>query len=266
VLAVAGVGNEAFSYVLNSSEAYDPDTGNWNITAYLNRSRVQRSATRLPNGKVLVSGGYDNEAKDLNTAELYDPGTNPNLNLIDDARFLVQQHYVDFLNREPDASGLNFWTNEITSCGGDEQCVELKRINVSAAFFLSIEFQETGYFVYRVHKAAYGNLPTSSIPVRHSEFLPETREVAQGVVVGKPGWEQLLESNKRSFVGEFDGESDRFTSAYPASMTPSQFVDTLFANAGVMPSTNDRSLAINEFGSATTTGNLVARAVALRLV
>jgi hypothetical protein len=66
---------------------------------------------------------------------------------IDDPRFFVRQHYLDFLNREPDAAGLAFWTNEITSCGSDAQCVEVKRINVSAAFFLSIEFQQTGYLV-----------------------------------------------------------------------------------------------------------------------
>lgn len=31
-------------------------------------------------------------------------------------------------------------TNQVTSCGGDIQCVEVKRTNVSAAFFLSIKF------------------------------------------------------------------------------------------------------------------------------
>src|SRR6185295_1601606 len=35
-------------------------------------------------------------------------------NPIDTASFFVRQHYFDFLNREPDAAGLNFWTNEIT--------------------------------------------------------------------------------------------------------------------------------------------------------
>ena len=35
--------------------------------------------------------------------------------------------YFDFLNREPDAAGLNFWTNQILSCGTDQQCIELKR-------------------------------------------------------------------------------------------------------------------------------------------
>jgi hypothetical protein len=43
-------------------------------------------------------------------------------------------------------------------------------------------------------------------------------------------------------------------------------VDTLFANAGVTPSATDRTAAINEFGSAMTTSDAVARARALRRV
>jgi hypothetical protein len=65
-------------------------------------------------------------------------------NPIDAADFFVHQHYIDFLNREPDPSGYQFWINEITSCGANASCTEVKRINVSAAFFLSIEFNETG--------------------------------------------------------------------------------------------------------------------------
>src|SRR6185369_16436351 len=78
---------------------------------------------------------------------------------VDDSANFVRHHYLDFLNREPDAAGLNFWTGEIEQCGGDAQCREVKRVNVSAAFFLSIEFQETGFLAYRAYKAAFGNLP-----------------------------------------------------------------------------------------------------------
>ena len=76
----------------------------------------------------------------------------------------------------------------------------MKRINVSAAFFLSIEFQETGYLVYRMYKAAYGNLPGTPVPVRLNEFLPDTQQIGRGVVVGEPGWQQVLENNKQAFA------------------------------------------------------------------
>ena len=109
-----------------------------------------------------------------------------------DTEFFVRQHYHDFLNREPDAAGLAFWKNEIDSCGpGIEaaQCREVKKINVSAAFFLSIEFQETGYHVYRTYKAAYGDTTSPNVVgtvpiVRLQEFLPDSQRIGQGLQVG----------------------------------------------------------------------------------
>src|SRR5206468_10474497 len=114
-------------------------------------------------------------------------------------------------------------------------CIDAKRINVSAAYFLSIEFQQTGYLVYRFYKTAYGNLPDAPVPVKLNEFLPDTQEIGKGVVVNQTGWDQVIENNKQAFAAEFVQRS-RFTSAYPISMSPGEFVDKLFANAGVTPS------------------------------
>src|SRR6185503_15686713 len=71
----------------------------------------------------------------------------PAANAIDDTDAFVRQQYRDFLNREPDAAGLAYWSNQITSCGSDLTCRDNKRVIVSAAFFLSIEFQNTGNLV-----------------------------------------------------------------------------------------------------------------------
>jgi hypothetical protein len=184
-------------------------------------------------------------------------------NPIDCAEFFVRQHYLDFLNREPDATGQAFWTNEIALCSGDQSCIEAKRVNVSAAFFLSIEFQQTGYLVYRTYKGSYGTLPGMPVPIRLSEFLPDTQQIGQGVIVNQTGWEQVLENNKLAFNSEFVQRS-RFTSAFPTSMTPTEFVDKLFANAGLTPAGADYLAALNEFGSATNSADVVARARALR--
>src|SRR5207237_10381012 len=138
------------------------------------------------------------------------------------------------------------------------------------------EFQQTGYLVERIYKAAYGDTTGSStvngahfqlpVPiVRFSEFLPDTQKIGQGVVVGQTGWEQQLESNKQAFTTEFVQRA-RFSIALPTSMTPAQFVDKLFTNAGVMPSASERADDINEFGSATTSVDTSARARALRRV
>ena len=196
-------------------------------------------------------------------------GANP----IDTAGFFVRLQYLDFLNRLPESDGLAFWTNEISSCGADAACLEVKRINVSAAFYVSIEFQETGYLVERMYKAAYDDASgtstlggTHQLPVpiiRLNEFLSDTQEIGQGVVVLQPGWEQVLENNKQAFTGEFVQRS-RFTAAFPTSMSPAQFVDALFTNAGVTPAATDRAVAINEFAGATDTSNVPARSRALR--
>ena len=122
-------------------------------------------------GKIVVAGDTGSDVNaDFVVVRYQGDGATPTptcLNPIDCADFFVNQHYLDFLSREPDDAGLAFWTNEITSCGADAQCVEVKRINVSAAFFFSIEFQETGYLAYRFYKAAFGDTssPNVAMPV-----------------------------------------------------------------------------------------------------
>jgi hypothetical protein len=202
------------------------------------------------------------------------PGTNPpQLITIDDSDFFVQQQYVDFLSRMPDPSGFAFWNAQIATCGGNAACIDGMRSNVSAAFYLSIEFQTTGYLVERMYKAAYGSpngqstlggVHTLPVPVvRFSEFLPDTKEIGAGVIVGQTGWEAALETNKQNFAADFASRS-RFTTAFPSNTTPPAFVDALFLNAGITPSSNDRSTAINEFGvNATDISNAAARAKAL---
>jgi len=177
------------------------------------------------------------------------------------ANFFVRQHYIDFLNREPDAAGLSFWSGQITSCGADAQCIEIKRINVSAAFFLSIEFQETGYLVYRMYKAAYGNLPGAPVPLSRGEFLPDTRQIGNGVRVNEPGWEALLAANKAMYAADFVSRS-RFTTAYPQTLTPAQFVDALNQNAGGALSPSERDQLVNDLASGAKNRAQVLRAVA----
>ena len=204
------------------------------------------------------------------------PGTNPpQIITIDDSDFYVQQQYVDFLNRMPDASGFTFWNNGIASCGANPSCIEVKRIDTSAAFFLSIEFQDTGYLVERLYKAAYGDASGTSttggshqlaVPtVRFSEFIPDTKTIGQGVIVGQPGWPAALEANKVSFTNAFVQRA-RFTdpAAFPTSMTPAQFVAKLNSNIGNLLTAQEQNAAIAEFGGAGDTSNTAARARALR--
>src|SRR5690349_3853718 len=199
------------------------------------------------------------------TVTINDDDSASGANPADTTGFFVREQYLDFLNRQPDQSGLDFWTNDIDGCTPKPGCTDVKRINVSAAFFLSIEFQNTGYLAYRVHKAAYGNLPGAPLPISFGEFPSEMQEISNGLVVGQAGWEQLLENNKQAFVAEFVSRP-RFLNTFPISLTPAQFVDQLFANAAVVPSPGERAAAIAEFAAATNTSDNAARARALRRV
>ncbi len=205
------------------------------------------------------------------TVTIADDLTEPPTNAIDNSGNFVRQHYLDFLNREPDPSGQQFWQNQIDSCGTDQACLDLKHVNVSAAFFISVEFQQTGYLVERIYKTAYGDAAGSStfggvhvlsVPVvRLNEFLPDTRSIGQGLIVGQTGWEQTLENNKQAFTANFVQRA-RFLAAYPASMTESAFVDKLNANAGNPLSTSERNQLVVDLLSGDKTRAQALRAVA----
>ena len=181
-------------------------------------------------------------------------------NPIEETSFFVAQHYRDFLGREPDAAGLNFWTNEIEQCGAGAQCREVKRINVSAAFFLSIEFQETGYLAYRAHKAAFGNIQGKPVPLTRQEMLADMQVVGDGLVVGAEGWQQKLEANKQTYFDRL-ASSAGFTALYPQAATPEAYVDALNANAGGALSAGERDALIAGLKE-----NKKTRAQALRAV
>ena len=78
---------------------------------------------------------------------------------------------------------------------------------------------------------------------------------------GKLNWKTTNKPSRRLLW-----RATRFTTAFPTSMTPTQFVNALFANANVTPSTAERNSIIAEFGSATNTTDTAARGRALRRV
>ncbi len=195
------------------------------------------------------------------------------VNPIDTTQFFVAQHYRDFLNREPDAPGLAHWTNVIDSCGQNAQCREVTRINVSAAFFLSIEFQQTGYLVERTYKAAYGDAAGTStfggaqqiqVPrVRREELVADGQRIGRDVVVNQGEWKAQLEANKQAFVLEFAARQ-RFADAFPVSVTPAEFVARLDQNAGGVLTASEAAALVQELTAAGNTTS--ARASVLRKV
>jgi uncharacterized protein (TIGR03118 family) len=140
-------------------------------------------------------------------------------NPIDEAIFFAREHYYDFLNRYPDSGGLTFWAQEIEKCGPDSRCVSSRRTDVSAAFFFSTEFQQTGFFVYSVRRAALGTQPL------YGQYIIDKSLLGPGT-----------EANKTAFAEAFV-QRPEFLAKYPSSQNGSDFIDALIAtiqaNSGV---------------------------------
>jgi hypothetical protein len=80
VLVAGGAGPrpQAFPFAgLNTSEIYNPVTGAWMVTGNLNEGRLLHTATLLPDGRVLVTGGWPDHTGGsvMSSAELYNPAT-----------------------------------------------------------------------------------------------------------------------------------------------------------------------------------------------
>jgi YVTN family beta-propeller protein len=176
-------------------------------------------------------------------------------NLSDISQFFVSQHYADFLNREPDPAGLAFWIDQIESCGADQDCRRLRRDNVSGAFFLSIEFQETGFLAYRAYKASFGDInpPTVPVPVTFPQLMTDTQRIGRNVIVNPSGdWQPVLETNKVAF---FTGWVQRleFLARFPVGMSAADFVNTLNGNTGNSLTPSEAQALIDQLAANNTT-------------
>jgi hypothetical protein len=197
--------------------------------------------------------------------------TSPLPNPLDDTASFVRQQYHDFLNRDADPAGLAFWTDNIDQCKDPNrlprgqtilQCLDIQRLNTSAAFFLSIEFQQTGNFVRSFYVAALDRPLTNNMPA-FVEFERDTQAVQRGVIVGQGNWQQTLDNNRNAFMSEFVTRAE-FVGLYPTTDTPTQYVDKLYLHAAVTPANAaERAAAIAEFGAASTAADAGARGRAL---
>jgi hypothetical protein len=176
------------------------------------------------------------------------------VNPLDTPEYFVRQQYLDFLGREPDEPGFNFWSDQITNCGGDQICVARHRENVSAAYFFSIEFQQEGGLVDGLYRAAYGARPN------YTEFWPDARAVGLGVVVGRDGWQATLAANKEAFVSTFVNRP-AFHAAYDA-LSSGDFVDALISHTGVSFDSGERSAFVDGLNNQTLTRAAVLRSIA----
>ncbi|HEV7892031.1 MAG TPA: hypothetical protein VGP08_15405 [Pyrinomonadaceae bacterium] len=216
--------------------------------SYAEGDEIATLVPQHPSGGAAL--GTPNAATLLITDDATEPPTNP----VDDPLTFVGTHYHDFLYRQADATGEDFWTQRIESCGANAQCLAGRRADVSAAFFLSIEFQQTGFLVIRAHKAAFGD--HKSTP-RYDIFLRDQAQVGEGVVVGQGDWEQRLAANRRKYLEGFVALPE-FVAQFPQGMAAADYADKLFSNARVVATQGERAAAVAAYGAGDTAGRAAA--------
>jgi len=148
--------------------------------------------------------------------------TNP----IDNTQFFVRQHYLDFLGREPDAGGFNAWVNVLTGCAPANTACD--RVTVSRSFFESPEFQNRGYLIIRIYRAAYGRDPL------YGEFMGDLSRLSGAT----PEESNAL---RAGFTASFATRNEFIATL--GALTNAQFVDRLIANTGLTFSNRDALVA-----------------------
>jgi hypothetical protein len=173
--------------------------------AFVDKVRTVNLTLSNPTGS--IPGTPDTATLNILDNDNVPPTSNP----IDDAQFFVREQYADFLNRVPDEGGLGYWSNEITRCGSDAQCIHDRRVGVADAFFFEREFQQTGAYVYRIYKAAIGLKPT------YEQFISDRSRVVAGAE---------MDRSKSDYALYFVRGSS-FQLEYATATTADQFVDRM---------------------------------------
>lgn len=223
-------GNYRFeSVTTNSAYTVTPSRANYTFNPF-NRSFAQ------------VGNSTDAAFTGTFTSDFFNP--------LDTPEYFVRQQYVDVLGREPDEGGFNYWSNQILGCGNDALCVNARRRDIGAAFFIEQEFQLTGSFIYDAYSAALARKPALT------EYSGDRQQIVGGA---------NLDAAKTAFAQGFVQRSE-FTTRYQANTTASSFVDALLQtvfSAGVDLS-SERTNLINTYNGA---GNTVdSRAAVVRAV
>lgn len=139
-------------------------------------------------------------------------------NPIDDPRFFVRMHYLDFLGREPEPSGLEAWVGVWTRCPNIFNDPACDRVTISSSFFRSREFYLKSYFIYLFYRVGLGRQPT------YAEFV---RDLAR--LSGQTSAE--LELNKNDFNIAWMSRADFSVVADTFQNEP--YLDRLLQNVGV---------------------------------
>jgi hypothetical protein len=144
---------------------------------------------------------------------------------------------------------LGYWSAQINSCGSNPLCTYTQRVNVSAAFFIELEFQKTGSFVYRLYKGGLGRQPN------YAEFGPDRRQIPDG---------PTLEADKQALTLAFVQRPEfvtKYNQANDATTFVNALIGTIQQTSGVDLTSQSQTL-ISRYQAGSNTNE--SRALALR--
>jgi hypothetical protein len=211
----------------------------------------------LSNAQGATLGTVTTAIVTIQSEDLAPPTTNP----INQISFFVRQHYLDFLDREPETG--EPWSAVLTNCAqniysGPEVNSNCDRIAVSGAFFGSPEFRIKGLFVFLHYKAVFGSANNPLYVPEYTEFTTDARRVS-GVTA-----EEVI-AKRLDFTEDFLARTS--VANVFAGTTNEAFVDRILGNLGITmtnpdPATGEtRNSLVNALNA-----NTKSRAQVLRLI
>jgi hypothetical protein len=170
--------------------------------------------------------------------------TNP----IDESQSFIHMQYHDFLGREPEPEGMQFYLDILNGCQpGDTECIKYTRGALSANFFRSPEFQAKGSYVMYLYMVSIGQrpvtateLPTHNDPSRndrphYAEFMADVQTITS------PDDRNGPDPAKKAALTAAWVQRPEIIALYPANLTNAQFAQSLANTAGVTLSASTQS-------------------------
>ena len=185
-------------------------------------------------------------------------------NPIDDSQFFVRQNYLDFLDREPESAGLQFYLDILNGCHpADTECIKYTRGALSANFFRSPEFGRKGAYVANLFNVVIGQRPKTVAELNDSTKVerPRYREFMDDLAtLSTPNDDPLLTDQKKDQLASKWLARTEVLAILPGSLSNQQFVQKLESTAGVTLA--NESMLIANLNNGNQTRAQVLRAIA----
>jgi N-acetylneuraminic acid mutarotase len=232
VLIAGGYNVTSATQYLKSAELFNPATGTFeNLPAEMMTERDEAATAVLPNGKVLIAGGYNNPSHSLMSVEVFNPETNaferlstelterrsgPAAALLADGRVLIVGGYDDAIEPFEDRY---LKTAELMSLTPTASTAPASNVTLSSATLngtVLTEASGTAYFQYGT-SSAYGASTAHQVMAASISALP----VSAAVTGLSPRTTYHFRIVVENASGPGYGADQTFTTAAPPIIAPS---------------------------------------------